>query len=360
MSAASRALADVARRIRVWRGGAGRSRARGPLWLRRLARALAVAYPVGLAAFALTLAYVGESWWASTVALYLPRVVLAVPMPVVVALLWAVGAVEWLWTQVASAALLLVPVMGLAVSLPRLQSPSAEGPRIRVMTYNINSAGGGVASLMREVDRYAPDVLVMVEIGGLEELTRELRQRYATLDVDGQFLTATRYPMTSKVDPDKLTFGGRNRSPRFLVETLETPLGKVTLYVVHPISPREDLGALAGTKGFRNLLRSGRLLEPGGPAVIQANTGLREAQIRAVADLATHEEGAVLIAGDTNLPGLSRVARQAFSSFNDGFLTAGNGFGYTYPTKHPWMRLDRIFANAELEFARFEVRFMPR
>ena len=72
-------------------------------------------------------------------------------------------------------------------------------------------------------------------------------------------------------------------------------------------------------------------------------------------DLASHDPGPFVVAGDTNLPGLSRVARSYFASVTDGFTAAGAGFGYTYPTKFPWMRIDRILASRNLEFTHFEV-----
>jgi endonuclease/exonuclease/phosphatase (EEP) superfamily protein YafD len=65
----------------------------------------------------------------------------------------------------------------------------------------------------------------------------------------------------------------------------------------------------------------------------------------------------VVIAGDTNLPGLSHVLHRYLSRYQDGFAKAGWGFGYTFPTRPrgPWMRIDRIVASDELRFVRFRV-----
>ena len=263
---------------------------------------------------------------------------------------------EWIWTQAVAALVLLFPVMGLVVPLPHLPRPAtADRPHVRVMSYNINSGAAGVGALMDEVDHYSPDVLVLVEIGAVEELIHALKTRYRTVGGEGQFLTASRYALVSRVDPERVAYGGRQRSPRFLVETLDTPLGVMTFYVVHPISPRDDLPALAGTHGFRTLFGAGHLIATDGPGRVEANSGLREAQIRATMDLASHDPGPFVVAGDTNLPGLSRVARSYFASVTDGFTAAGAGFGYTYPTKFPWMRIDRILASRNLEFTHFEV-----
>jgi endonuclease/exonuclease/phosphatase family metal-dependent hydrolase len=80
--------------------------------------------------------------------------------------------------------------------------------------------------------------------------------------------------------------------------------------------------------------------------------------VRTFSSLAGGETEPVVIAGDTNLPGLSLVFARYLSGYQDGFEKAGWGFGYTYPTnknRPPWMRIDRILATASLRFERFEV-----
>ena len=63
----------------------------------------------------------------------------------------------------------------------------------------------------------------------------------------------------------------------------------------------------------------------------------------------------MLIAGDTNLPDWSWLLHGGLGRFHDAFEQAGWGFGYTFPTQRPWMRIDRMFANDELRFANFQV-----
>jgi endonuclease/exonuclease/phosphatase (EEP) superfamily protein YafD len=325
-------------------------------WIRLTVLGLAVAYPASLAVFAIMVSRLGESWWLSIVALYVPRVALGLPLLLLAPLLVLTRNLQWIWTQALAALVLLFPVMGLVIPTPHLPRPvPADRPHMRVMSYNINSGGGGAPAILQEIERFAPDVLVLQEIGAVEELIAGLKPQYPTIEWAGQFLTASRYPLVARIDPERVAYGGRARSPRFLVETFDTPLGQVTFFVVHPISPRDDLHALAGAHGFRGLLKSGHLVAPEGPGLVEANAGLREAQVKATMDLASRETGPFLIVGDTNLPGLSRVARRYFASLSDGFPAAGGGFGYTYPTKHPWMRIDRILTNDKLEVTRFEI-----
>ena len=64
-------------------------------------------------------------------------------------------------------------------------------------------------------------------------------------------------------------------------------------------------------------------------------------------------ENPVVIAGDTNLPGLSPLLAKSYGQYTDGFSVAGRGFGYTFPAKRPWMRIDRVLADPRLRFLRF-------
>jgi endonuclease/exonuclease/phosphatase family metal-dependent hydrolase len=49
------------------------------------------------------------------------------------------------------------------------------------------------------------------------------------------------------------------------------------------------------------------------------------------------------------------AALSNLSAFRDGFEEAGHGFGYTFPSRWPWMRIDRIFATSQFRFISFGV-----
>jgi len=232
-----------------------------------------------------------------------------------------------------------------------------NAPTLRVLSYNVNAAWGGAEAIIEEIDRYSPDVVVLQEISDAEPLSRLLRSRYPTVDASGQFLVATRYALSSVVEPERLPYYGRLRSPRFLKQMLDTPLGRIVLYNVHPISPREVLFALRGERGLRREIGSGRLFGGATAPNIEENVGLRALQVRTFAEAAAKETEPVIIAGDTNLPGLSPVLHRYLSQYEDGFAKAGGGLGYTFPTNkwRPWMRIDRILATDQLRFVRFDV-----
>jgi endonuclease/exonuclease/phosphatase (EEP) superfamily protein YafD len=108
-------------------------------------------------------------------------------------------------------------------------------------------------------------------------------------------------------------------------------------------------------QGLRREILSGRLFSSDS-AVFQANSGLRTLQVQSFSAAAQGETDPVVIAGDTNLPGLSYVFHRYLSGYQDGFTKAGWGFGYTFPAdRHPWMRIDRILSSDALRFVGFEV-----
>ncbi len=315
--------------------------------------AIASLYPALLLGVTVLLRWVGEQWWVTGVGLYLPRVVLAAPLPVIVIALLATGLRRFLWTQVAALLLLVFPLMGFVLPWPALRSPGE--PVLRVLSYNINSGNGGVDAIVEEIDRLSPDIVFLQEVGDLEPLDTLLRARFPTVDEANQFVLASKYPVLSISDPEKLDYEGRHRSPRFVRQVLETPLGRIVFYNVHPLSPREIFYSLRG-HGLRRELLSGRLLSPASSAVFQGNSGLRTLQVQSFSAAADGETDPVVIAGDTNLPGLSFVLHRYLSRYQDGFTKAGWGLGYTFPTdRYPWMRIDRILASDELRFVRFEV-----
>jgi vancomycin resistance protein VanJ len=321
-------------------------------WRAHTVTALASIYPVSLLALAAMLRYVGERWWVTGVGLYLPRIVLALPLPFI---LIAIGMMRmyWLfWTQIIAALVLLFPLLGFVP--PHPPSRAHRDGVLRVLSYNINAGAGGIDKIVDEINEWSPDVILLQEVASSESLQELLAARYPTVNAVGQFFLASRYP-ASTVAPGPLEFGGRQRSPRFVQQTLQTPLGTIAVYNVHPISPREIFYALRGN-GLRHELMSGRLFSSTSGAVFKANSGLRALQVQTFAEAANRETIPVIIAGDTNLPGLSYVFSRYLFAYQDGFKKAGSGFGYTYPTgRGPWMRIDRILASDALRFVRFEV-----
>jgi vancomycin resistance protein VanJ len=322
--------------------------------LGRAAIVLAVLYVLGLLGAIAAFRIVGERWWVTTVALYLPRMGFALPLPVVLLALWATGAGRSLWILLGASLPPLLVLMGFVLPWPA--RADAGAPVVRVMSYNVNSEIAGADAIVQEIDGFSPDIVFLVEHGSSEEIITLLRARYATVRVEGQFIAATRFPIASSFDPDKLHYSGRLRSPRWLEEVIETPLGPIAFFGVHPASPRQGFYALRGN-GLKREILSGQGFPEDSEDAVADNSGLRAMQIADVADAAQKETHPVVIAGDTNLPSLSWVLHRYLSRYQDGFSKAGWGLGYTFPVgKRPaWMRIDRILASDELRFVGFQV-----
>jgi endonuclease/exonuclease/phosphatase (EEP) superfamily protein YafD len=330
-------------------------RSRRVKWCCRVLQVVAAAYPLALLAVAGTLRYVGEAWWVSNVGLYLPRIVFGLPLPFLALALYLVRMRRLFWSQALSAGVVLFPLMGFVLPWPRLTPPGAS--TLRILSFNVNGGYGGASAIVDQVNPYAPDIVLFQEMAGFEDFAPLLRSRYPTVEAVDQFVLATRFPVSSTLVPNKLMYEGHDRNPRFLRYVLETPLGPIVVYNVHPISPRAGLYGLRGQQGLRHEIATGGLLRGDGAPLLETNAGLRTLQVETFSEAAAKETGPVIIAGDTNLPGLSPVLHRYLSSYADGFTRAGWGFGYTFPTNEwrPWMRIDRILANDAFRFVRFEV-----
>jgi endonuclease/exonuclease/phosphatase family metal-dependent hydrolase len=323
-------------------------------WLRRAAAALAVSYVAGLAAAVLILRLGGERFWVTTVLLYLPRIAFLAPLPFAAVGLWAFGPRKLLYSQIVAALLVLFPLMGFV--LPSLlPGAQASGPGFRVLSFNVDSMKEGSARVAAAIERENPDIVLLQEYwGGQGEFVERLHRTFATVHVSTQFIVATRFAMVNVTDPQRIPYYGSARSPRFMRYVLTTPLGPVAVYNVHPVSPRFGLYTLRG-QGLRHEILSGRLFAAARSGPIREDTGLRVLQVRAVASLAKQETLPVLVAGDTNLPSLSPTLSEHLSWLTDGFGSAASGLGYTFPSRRPWMRIDRILASSALGFSSFKV-----
>ena len=322
---------------------------------RRMPSAAATAsvlYFVALLAVWGALGWVGERCWVTGITLYLPRIVFAAPLPIVVVWLAASRAKWRSWMFLLPVVALLAALMGFVP--PSWTSRAAEGPTMRVLAYNVDGEIGSASGIADEIERYSPDAVFLEEMGAAEPLSGLLRSHYETVRTTSQFLLATRYRLVSVTEPERLSYAGKLRSPRFVRYVLDTSLGQVVFYNVHPISPRESFYEVRGPQGLRHELFTGRVFS-NAHSNFYANSGLRALQVQAFTEAASRETDPVLIAGDTNLPDLSPVFRRFLSGYQDGFATVGWGFGYTFPTNRvPWMRIDRILATKQLRFVGFQ------
>lgn len=304
-----------------------------------------------LAVVAGLLHLVGESHWATTVGLYLPAVGYLVPaLPLALLAVWC-GPRPLIVAPIVGAALALGPLMGFRWAW----GSSDEGPHLRVLSYNVDTLSGGVAAVVEQILAHDADLVLLQESNYDEEKLIELLSRvYPHVERSTQFMLASRFPVRETTKPSRLRYFEDLRSPRFLRYRIETPLGLLAVYNVHPLSPRDGLTAVRG-EGLRRELGSGRLFRGAQRRVVEVNTGLRTLQVETIGRMAREEDVPVIVAGDLNLPSPSPLLRRSLGFLQDGFDAAGRGFGYTFPSRSPFLRLDRVMVSEGLRVVRFEV-----
>jgi len=315
-------------------------------------RSLAVGYPIALLIFILVLRLIGERWWGTTIALYLPRLPFALPLvPLTAAIIW-IGPRRLLWTQALATALLLV-LMGFSLAWPA--APTAGAFRLRIVTCNINGGALSLERILKPLLATHPDVIILQEVvpDGYPKL-RQLAPGYFIREA-GQFWLASRFPVESLLEPPTRLSRGMQRSMRFVRYRITTPAGPIALFNVHPISPRDGLEVVRGD-GLRHQIFRGDLFNTRARTRVSQNTSLRLAQLQAIVESARESQDPVVIAGDTNLPGLSWAFAHWLGDYSDGFSAAGTGFGYSFPApRNPWMRIDRVLADQRFRFRDFHV-----
>ena len=321
-------------------------------WLRWISAAASWLLALFVAGHALALRWVGEDWWVTAVALYLPHWVLLLPIGALAITSLALGPRLLLLLHAGAALIVLFPLMGLVVWGA---ADATEGaPRLRVVSYNVGNGSRSIPGMVAEILALQPDLVLLQESSpAVDEAVANAFPSFSTWS-STQFFIASRGPILDSYEPPKVQLAHDNRiddrSARFVRATVDTSLGKLDVYNVHPISPREALTSIHD-ESFLGGLRSGD------HRVISNNTALRRVQAETVARLAAASTLPVLIAGDTNLPQSSRILGDTLGKWQDGFSEVGFGLGYTFPVtrRGPWMRIDRIFAGPQLRFLQFGV-----
>ena len=220
----------------------------------------------------------------------------------------------------------------------------------------IGNGGGGIPHVVARARSADPDVIVLEEVDDAPAQVEELRAGFAGYAFwsSGQFAVASRFPVEDAEVPPPVPLGNRFVPRNYARLRLITPAGPIRLYAVHPISPHSafnDLGVARPNEGFADRILTARVFDPRAPAIVEENTARRLSQVRALADDAGRSAEPVLIAGDTNLPGLSWALATLLGAYHDAFADAGRGFGYTYPAWHrQWLRIDRLLGGPRLRF----------
>ena len=310
----------------------------------------AVVYLLALLAVVAALRLIGERWWVTTIALYLPRIGFALPLPLLIVALLIGRSYRLLATQLVAAFVLLFPLMGLELHLGGARARTPGALRFRLFTLNTGLGKNGTGEILDRIHGANPVVIALEEVADDDvEALRSGLPGYTFRHLD-QFVIASRFPIEEEVLPPPIWSAGRTESAQYAHCRLITPAGPLRLFAVHPVSPHDAFNQLRDP-GLGYELLSGRILGSASARAMEANTEERLAQVRALAGDAAKSSEPVIIAGDTNLPGLSWAFSHWLGAFSDGFAEVGRGFGYSYPAQTmTWMRIDRILAGPRFRF----------
>ena len=132
----------------------GRRWARLAALARSVVNVSAVVYLLALVAVVAALRLIGERWWATTIALYLPRIGFALPLPILIAALLVARSYRLLVTQVVAALVLLFPLMGLHLGGTRAATPGAQ--RLRLFTLNTGLGKNGTGEILDRIRERQP------------------------------------------------------------------------------------------------------------------------------------------------------------------------------------------------------------
>lgn len=299
--------------------------------LRALWTGMAVAHLAAVVALFAVFALWPKAGWAAFL-LYAPRAPWALPALVTGFALRG----RWRLLPAVTAALVLGPLMGL-----HLNGPAGEGG-IRLVSWNVWFGAGDPETLRAALVEANPDlILFQAAAHRVDVVLRDPPFAAFTYLHEDQYVLASRWP-ARVVRGDPPPGDGWRSWARFAVDS---PLGTLDLFAVHPHSPRSLLRG-----GVRHVLRGER------PEMEWLERDLRE-----VDEAARHGGDLRILAGDFNAPDLAGVLRGLFAGNADAFAEAGNGYGYTFPTDGkrgrliPWMRLDRVLTGPGLRATRAEV-----
>jgi vancomycin resistance protein VanJ len=303
------------------------ARRRGSRWTLHLAQL----YLGALLILWLLTRFLAEGAWWTTFLLYVPQAVYAAPALLILPLTLFRRDGRGLLVTLGCLAFVATAFMGFNVPLGRSPTPAPPGsPVVRVLSYNIRGALAGSKQIAAEVARFSPDVVIFSEASGwgrdrriagaLDRLFPGWSRAHG-----GDVFIASRWPIVER-DSESLAHSDERKKAR---AEIRAPFGTFHVVGVH------FLTALYG----QTLLRERRRM----PRYLASAAAIRRKQARELLDWTGKLEGPVILAGDFNTPPAGRVYGALTSRFRDSFAEAGVGWGFTYSSRLPVLRIDYIF-----------------
>ena len=335
--------AQVQPKVRIPRSSSSGSRRRpaAPRASRaaRVVLALSLGNLAAVVAVAAAIHSLSEGFWIAAALTYLPRLPYVVPA-IVLALASAVVCRKWICLNVAAAAIVVGPIMGLAVPYENAFSNVGGQNPLKVVSYNVQRFEPDFAAAMQEVGTVNPDIVCLQECPENPPLLADIFRGWHTVHVD-EYWIGSRFPLRLVGQCESDAF---QRIAAIAVE-VDAPMGKFRVFDVHQTTARRGLDGL----GLRPLVEGDGLKEQ------ENHASLREREAAAVRIFVSDHCQLLpfLAVGDFNTPVESSLYRSFWSDLTNAFDVAGFGFGYTAPvSRHglwpddtPWLRIDHVLAS---------------
>ena len=279
--------------------------------------------------------YVGERHWLGVLLAFMPQQ----PFLVLPALLGSVSVLRRCGTALAvnAAALAWTCWVLMGVRVPLLNGRSAGAPTIRVLTYNTHCATGGVDNVARIIRDTGPDVVCLQEVAGIGNSPDPAPALAAALSgyevkrTSRGGMTLSRCPIVkNRVVP----LGSPTVARQALMTAIDVRGQRVTVVNVHLMT--SDIGALHA--------ESVSSLSHG----LRRASAVRTQQVAALLRLCEGVAGPLVAAGDFNTPPGTKVHRLMSAQLRDAFMQAGHGFGLTFTSARPLLRIDYVWASSQL------------
>lgn len=287
---------------------------------------------------------VGEAWPPLSLLFFLPRWIWLAPWAILGISARIQGRLRERSPLLAvSAAIILLFLMNVSLPFQRsykswsATSQESASPRVRIMTFNRWNRNVDSGPLIQLIDREGVDLVCFQEGTPDPKLDQELRGRGWSLDPRGRIVS--RFPIVEVLPPPKL--------PDSYPDLWPTEITRVRLR--HP-SGAEFIAASVHVPSMRHAIY--RLLD-GDLDGLRRQIAWRREQIRLTADVLRGDSQSVpiLAAGDFNTPADSPSLEPARRSFRFAFEEAGWGYGWTWPSQSPYLRLEHILGDPRWRFS---------
>jgi vancomycin resistance protein VanJ len=270
----------------------------------------------------------GESHRFSAIVTYAPPV-LYLSLPAV-----ALAIAVFAWDRRATAwALLAAGLCSVGVARPSIPVSHRRAPverTLRVVTWNIHDRLDRLPELRETIGRLNPDILCLQEANArrFEEVmpgARRVRTHSTLILTHGDIrsrriirLGEPGQPLRAPLEADIVLDGMRLKVLNVHLYSLQ-----LASALKHPPSAESE-------------------------QLAEDVFAVRDTQVDAVLEWLEAQDGPALVAGDFNTPPRGHVYRRLADAATDAFAAAGQGYGWTFPSHAPVLRIDYVWLNRDL------------